>query len=456
MHGARRANTEPRRYGGFAAWFAIVALDVQFFLQGVDAGIVTFLVKPIETALHVNDVGFATITATALLIGISLAFYPAGLLGDAYRRRDIVSIGCAIWTVAAVMTMFAQTPLLFFVARFVAGIGTGITVGPAFSILCDVLPASRRAAVFGVFNAGLAIGQGAGLTVCGVLVALAVHHGSFGLLGRTIVPWEQCFLAVACLGLLTTVLMLLIKEPPRRELAPGARASVTAGATFTSFVHYVRRHARLWLSIFVGTGVSGMVFSAVVYAWGPAFAARRFGVSDVASISWLGNFEIVGALVGSMVAGFVAQYTVSTRKPWLVPYLLMGVAGLSGASAVALPFMQTWLLAAAAIAFLVGCAQASNLLFSIVVQEGAPNQTRGQLCGLNAIVNAVPSVGAAPLVAYFADHVFAKSGGLGPAIASVGGVAALIAMVLFALARRPYVRAVAEVSIDAAQAAAAA
>jgi predicted MFS family arabinose efflux permease len=440
-------------YGGFTAWFAIVALDIQFFLQGVDSGIVTFLVKPIEAALHVNDVGFATITATAFLLGVTVAFYPAGLLGDVYRRRNIVAIGCAVWALAAVATVFAQTPVLFFCARFIAGLGSGITVGPAFSILCDALPSSRRAAVFGVFNAGLAIGQGVGLTTCGALVALAERNGQLHLFGRVTAPWEQCFLAVAMMGTLTTLLALAITEPPRRELA--ARDSSNAGATFKRFVAYVRKHARLWLCVFVASTISSMAFFAANYAWGPALAARRYGVHDVGSIAWLGNFEIVGALTGSVVAGLFAQYSVNSSRPWLVPYGMATVTAIGGCAAIALPFMPTWLFAAAGLAAIVGCSQAINLLFSLIIQEGAPNQTRGQLCGLNAIIGAIPSLSSAPLVAFFAEHWFATSGGLGPALALVGGTSSLFATVLYASVRAPYIRAVNEVSLDASQRAAA-
>jgi hypothetical protein len=75
------------------------------------------------------------------------------------------------------------------------------------------------------------------------------------------------------------------------------------------------------------------------------------------------------------------------------------------------------------------------------VQETAPNEVRGQLLGLCGITLFIPSATGASLVAFLASGVFAKAGGLGPALAVVGSLTSLLAIVLFASTGGLYERA---------------
>jgi MFS family permease len=432
---------EPVSYGELQAWIAVIILDLQFFLQGIDTAIVTLLVKPIETALGVNDVGFATITATPITLGTALMFYPAGWLSDSFRRRDIITAGTFVWTAASFATAFVHTPAVFFVMRLIAGAGFGLIVPAAFSMLCDLLPSKRGAAVFGVFNAGLAIGTGVALTSCGFLVAFAEGHRIISFAGGAFAPWQQCFAAVSALGVVSLLLAFLIREPPRRELA--AAGVIGVRETFGAFITYIREHAALWTTLFSGTALSIMSFLAIV-TWAPTFGARHFHAEGVGAVAWLGSVSAGGALLGAILSAAFAQRGLKSGRTRL-PLLLAAVAIITVVFAATFPYMPSWTLAVLGMGVVTGSGQAINMLFSIVFQEAVPNQVRGQLSGLNALIGSVPGIASPTLVAFTADHALARFGGLGPALSIIGGLSAAMAAVLFIACRKSYYAAVREV-----------
>lgn len=80
----------------------------------------------------------------------------------------------------------------------------------------------------------------------------------------------------------------------------------------------------------------------------------------------------------------------------------------------------------------------------VIIQEVASNEVRGQLASVGNFVSPIASIGGPMLVAFLASGVFAKAGGLGPALAVVGGTTSALAVLMFAFLSRPYERAMDE------------
>jgi MFS family permease len=425
-------------YPSWRAWYAQAVLQAQILVAGIEMSIVTLLVQPIETAFRISDVQFATITATALSIGVTIGYYPAGVLADTFRRRDVMAIGCVLWTLAAIVVIRANSQEVFFIGRLLAGIGIALTQPATFSLLSDAFPRERRAFAIGAYTVGLALGNGVGLASCGALAQWAERNGALRIGFFTFSPWQQCFVAIAMFGALVVLLVMTIREPSRNDRSTVARSTVRSSLAF--FLTYIRRHWLLWILMLSGSQI-GAAISFALATWAPAFAQRNYGLTGVAPIALLGTFTAAGTLVGSLCGMIVAQRSVNTGKPFALPRTLIAAQAICCFFSFVFPFMPSWLLANVAMAGLQAATMVQSTLSLIAVQETVPNEARGQINSLFGLVVLVPQILGATLVAALASGKFAAQGGLAPAFLVVGAATGFFGLAAFILALRPYQRA---------------
>jgi MFS family permease len=416
----------------------LIVVEILLLASGIDIAIVTLLVHPIEAAFRLHDVGFAAISAVPVAIGVAVAYYPAGLLADTFPRRNVIAAGAVTWAIAALVASHASSQPMFFLARLLAGIGTGASHPAIISMISDAFPRTRRAVAVSIYAAGAAVGGGIGLTTCGALVAATQRNGMIHLSGILLSPWQQCFIACAAMGLVVLALVLTISEPSRKERSTVANANLTA--TLRTFGEYIWRHRLLWGLLLIGYAIGMTSIDSSGY-WGPVFGMRHFGIRGIAPIALLGTFTAAGALLGSFGGGLLAQRGINHRDPRIVPRMLVAIAVLSCVSVVSFPSMPSWFLAVVGIGGIRVAFYASGVLLIIGIQETAPNEIRAQLVGALGIVALIPSLTGSMLVAFVASTLFAKAGALGPALATVGGITSLLAMFLYVFAGGPYERA---------------
>jgi MFS family permease len=422
-------------YGVVRAWYALVVFMIVLAVEAIDISIVTLLVHPIETAFRINDIGFAAITAIPVAVGISVAYYPSGLLADTIPRRYVLASGVTIWTLSAFVAARADSGTMLFFARLLAGIGTGIAAPSMLSMLTDAFSHTRRALALSLYSAGATVGGGAAITACAALAEMTRRNGPFQLIGIVLSPWQQCFVAVAAMGISVAILVLTLREPPRGERATLAKSSFISSLSL--FGKYIQQHGVLWVLLLIGyagaeTSLSG------INAWAPTFGTRHYGITGVAPIALLGTFRTAGSLVATLLAGLLVQLSINHGKPRMLPRLLIAASVISCVFAVSFPFMPSWLLAVACIACVTAASQSIAIFLLVGIQETTSNEVRGQLLGLFGITSFIPNTVGAAVVAFFASSVFGRADGLGPALALVGGMAGLLAMLAFSFAGRPY------------------
>jgi MFS family permease len=425
----------------FRAWYLVLVLDFQYFLQAIDIAIVSLLVGPIESALHISDVGFATIAATPLAIAQLIAYYPAGLFADRFNRRNMVAVASAVWTCGALIGARAQMAPLFFMARLLAGAGISASTPPGFSMVTDAFPPERRAQVFAVFDAVYAIGSGVALIVCGLIVEAATRHGTIVVFGITVAPWQQAFLAVAALGAIGTILTLSVREPERRGVSPDHVFSIRE--TVHGFGRYVSRHRTLWTLYPLAIALFNTSYVSIL-TWGPAFGVRRFGVSNTEAATLLGVLTSVCTFAGASLAGASTQRLINLNRSQHIVRLLAVSCCIGALFSLLLPFVTTWWLAAALMGVVMGTSMANICFGSIGVQQAAPNQVRGQIIAIFGITQFLSPFVGPTLVALLTEHVFKTPGGLGTSLALVCAAVNGVAAVMFASCALPFVRAMRE------------
>jgi MFS-type transporter involved in bile tolerance (Atg22 family) len=255
-----------------------------------------------------------------------------------------------------------------------------------------------------------------------------------------VAPWQATFLALGVPGLLFALLVLALREPARRGMMG---ASAAPGADYRATLAFLWQRRELFLPLIVGFGLLGLL------AYGPAsqttlFFVRTYGwsVADVARVN--GVLILVSAIPGALFGGWLAT-RLRTRRP-------DGTLRTIFYASVALipPITLLWLSPSPVYAWLgqawANFAIASSInLNSAVLADVTPNEFRGKVIALNAMVLTLIGLGAGPtLIAMITDYVLHDESQLRWSLVLFSAVVAPLAAVMLRLALPGFARVVDE------------
>ena len=257
----------------------------------------------------------------------------------------------------------------------------------------------------------------------------------------TIAPWRVTFLAVGLPGILVALLVLTLREPPRRnaiQRQDGQTAQLTLGEVAGQL------HLR-WQSVAgVSLGMGGQSMCTYAFtAWGPAFFQRVHGWTP-AQTGWnLGLVILLTGCTGMYLGGSLSDRWL--KQGMREAPLKVGVLAASGAAlSFALAFLNpsasaAWTLTMLVpglffLAFPIGSAYASlQLIF--------PNQVRGQVTALLLVVFNLIGLTLGPLLpGLLNDYLFHDGRLVGRSIAMTVIFGSLLMIALFRAIYAPYRR----------------
>src|SRR5436305_5098 len=198
-----------------AARYALGILTLINLFNYLDRWVVASVVESIKKSeLHLSDTQLGLV-GTGFIIVYTLTSPLFGALGDRRKRPPLIALGVAVWSVATSLAGFARGFASLFMARSGVGVGEAAygTIAPA--LLADSFPIERRGRVLAVFFSAIPIGSAAGY----VLGGLVDQH--FG--------WRAAFWIAGAPGLLLSLLVLLVKDPPRGLHDAGGEWGVGGG-----------------------------------------------------------------------------------------------------------------------------------------------------------------------------------------------------------------------------------
>ncbi len=145
---------------------------------------------------------------TAFILLYAVIGLPLGHLADVWRRKWLLALGAAVWSLFTLASGLAWGFWSLFVFRLGVGVGEASCAPTATSLIGDLVPADKRARAMSLFMVGLPVGLALSFVVSS---AIAQRSGS----------WEAAFFVAGAPGLLLAVMALFIADPPR----PAAAAS---------------------------------------------------------------------------------------------------------------------------------------------------------------------------------------------------------------------------------------
>ncbi len=209
------------------------------FLFGFDTVVISGAEKTIQdlwglsNGLHGLAIGMAL---WGTVLGSLVGSWPADAIG---RKKTLIAIGL-LYFVSAIWSGLANDVYSFMVARFIGGLGVGISTVAAPLYISEISPADKRGRLAGMFQFNI---------VLGILVAFLSNYLIGSLLGDN--GWRWMLGIEAIPALIYTLMCFSIPQSPRwligrrgdRETGAGVLQQLNPAATEDEVAAMVERIA---------------------------------------------------------------------------------------------------------------------------------------------------------------------------------------------------------------------
>lgn len=414
------------------AWWLIAILFAASVVSVIDRSILAIIVDPVKADLSLGDIQISLLQGLAFGIFYATVGLPLGLTADRTARRSLIIAGVTVWSLATIGGGLAQSFAPLFASRLLVGLGEAALAPAAISLIADLFPPDRRGRPISVFLIGQAIANGLAISVTSLIVAAAAA-GRFAhvpLLSH-LPPWRIAFVCCGLMGFAVVAGMLTTREPPRHTMRP----PISIGAQIAANIRYLARNRAIFVPLYLGFALCFLAGYGAG-AWAPSMLMRGFGATSAQIGAWLGPLSMLFAVVGPTIGGtLVDRY--ARRGNDMAKFAILTIAPLCvipSALAVLAPGLIPAIVLVAssgAIFAIVGTTMFS--LLQIIV----PADMRGVAIALTGLVNTILGATLGPLlVASLTERVFGDPAKVGYSILLVVIPALLVAVALFAMARR--------------------
>jgi MFS family permease len=187
----------------------VIGLGTVWILDGLEVTIVGSMseaLKPSGTGLGLSsyDIGLA---GAVYVAGACIGALFFGQLTDRFGRKRLFLITLGVYIAATVLTAFSMTPLWYFAARFLTGMGIGGEYAAINSAIDELIPAKFRGRVDIAINGSFWVGAAAGSLLTIPLLDPTIVDPAWG--------WRLAFGLGAVLAVGILIVRRHVPESPR-------------------------------------------------------------------------------------------------------------------------------------------------------------------------------------------------------------------------------------------------
>lgn len=264
----------------------------------VDKNIIGVLLDSIKREFQASD------TMLGLLSGLSFALFyatlgiPVARWADRGDRKWIMTLSLTVWSAMTILCGLASTFWQLAAARFGVGAGEAGAIPPAQSLLADYYPPAQRARAIGIFMMSATLGYAIALVLGGWITQ---HYG-----------WRAAFLVVGLLGFVLAPLTYSILKEPRR--VPQFAVSIADKESIFAAIRILLAkpaYRNILVSI---VGYFLMSYGAMVFI--VSLMIRAYGLSVAQAGATFGAISAIGAVVGNLVGGALADRLAAKDVAW--------------------------------------------------------------------------------------------------------------------------------------------
>lgn len=265
----------------------------------LDRNVISVLLEQIKAEFQVSD------TMLGLLSGLSFALLyatlgiPVARWADRGDRRHVITVSLSIWSLMTMLCGLATSYWQLAAARFGVGAGEAGAIPPSQSLLVDYYPPEQRSWALGVFTMSSSAGYALALVVGG---AITQHYG-----------WRAAFVVFGAAGLFLAVLTHLMLKEPRKALrgtvalqsAESLSVAIRELLAKPCFRNLLCAHAVYFL----------MAYGAIVFVVSLLIRAHGLSVAEAGGL--FGAIYAMGAVIGSIAGGMLADRLAQRDRAWL-------------------------------------------------------------------------------------------------------------------------------------------
>lgn len=267
----------------------LLVLTLIEFINYFDRQVIFPLFSFLKTDFNLTDFELGLI-GTVFMIVHATGSVPLGILADKWIRKNIISMGVALWSVATFFTGLVQSFTQLLITRAFIGIGEASYAPAATSLIADNFPVEKRARASSVFHLGMFLGGTLGMILAGVI---GTHFG-----------WRACFFIVAVPGLALSFAALKIKETKHEH--------------FNSKDVNVKSISGLFKTpAYVMTLLAGIMLtftSSAIISWMTQFFIRFHNYSVEHASLTIGIAVVIGGPLGIYSGGYVSDFLYNKYK----------------------------------------------------------------------------------------------------------------------------------------------
>ena len=313
-----------------------------------------------------------TNTEFGLLTGVIFIFFYVvsglfvGTLADRYNRTKIIGVGVIVWSFFTAISGLAKNFITLAIPRLFIGIGESAMTPTTMSILADRYEIKKLGFAAGFYYMGVPLGVGVSLIIAGYL--------------GPVIGWRGCFYLIGSIGIVLGLLMLFVKDSPRKNIAPTTKQK-SFNEIISLLFKTLTRSKSLILTIAAGTiyhlNLGASVFDQV-------WAIQDKGLDRAAFAQTSGWIFTIFGILGSVFGGTFSDWALkkyNLPRTWFLLILTL----------LTMPFAFTRYLDPDGTLFWVGiCVAAFGLgcfygpVFA-VIQELVPPSIRGTIVGFNLV-----------------------------------------------------------------------
>lgn len=373
----------PSEAAGFYALFVIILAT---FLAFFDQTVFGMLAERIKASFHLGDAALGFVLGPATVLAYVFIGIPLARLVDIYPRKYVLSAGIAIIGAITALGGLAQSFGQFVATRLLVGAG-GSAHGPgSYSMLADFFRPLRIPLVFALLQLGFILGLTLGTWGGGQLIQLTGHWPATSqIMGLTIFNWQWILIIIGVPGLVTAILFLFVREPPRRnhpDIEPLVPAHASFGRKLIAFtgldaLRAINLRGGAFYPLFAALALAA-VESQGINSWRVPFIHRTYGWSEAQIGNALAPMLLVGMLLGITFGGIFVTWLGKRHKDANIRAAAI-LFTCTTVTAIAAPLMPSAELALGCMALGVMFGLAGAVPQNAAIQRIAPNEMRGQV-----------------------------------------------------------------------------
>ncbi len=316
-----------RRYAMYVFW---VMFSISF-LNYLDRNVLNGAANVVARELGFGFAGIGAI-ATSFIFVYTVFTLPLGIVADLTKRKNVVAISVAIWSLATAFTAFANSFGTLFISRMVLGIGEAGYFPAGTALMSDYFSLSKRSRIMSWWSVGQLIGILVGFVIGGVLAGLE--------------KWRLAFIFTGIPGLLLAFLAWKLREPRRNEADEEELDLHPSPSGHVAEIEEPHQAMHISSNVFSQFGKLFRIKTFVVLIIMQIFAFFVLGVNVVFLPTYLQQLDIFGlssglagffsgavivlaGLVGTVLGGYMADWL--NRRHQGARVLVCGIGFLLGA-----------------------------------------------------------------------------------------------------------------------------